>query len=477
MRRRVDHVRTRAAAIFCCACVFNSVCVAAVAADAKNVTELSMDLRDQGPPFRGWGTSLAWWARGIGDWPDDTLDRVVKLVTDPRDGLGLNVFRYNIGGGDDPSHHHMRRWGDVPGFKASDEAPYDWTADAAQRRVLLKLIKASSDPPIVEAFSNSPPWWMTISRCSAGAAGGGPNLAKKDESAFVGYLADVVQHYRDQWGVTFGSLSPMNEPDANWWTAGHDQEGLHVDRDQQARLIRLARRALDERGLRQTIVSATDAHATDDCLASLLSFDRDTLAALGRVNTHSYHGTKHVDVREAAAVRGKPLWQSETGPLDFVGTEHEKHMLVARRIVHDLNTLRPEVWCTWQIIDAPGWGVLHALKDKQDFQVTELFYTLATFTRNIRPGDRFIKLDRDDLVAAVSASRGEVILVLVNSRPEERTFRVALHGAQQIVNEIEATCASATADLERAPAELRDAVVTVSTPPASVTCVRVHAKL
>src|SRR4051794_19524006 len=178
-----DHIRLGAAAILCCACLFNRVCVAAAASDANNVTELTIDFREQGPPFRGWGTSLAWWAHGAGDWPDETLDRIVKLVTDPRDGLGLNVFRYNIGGGDDPSHHHMRRWGDVPGFKPSDDAPYDWNADAAQRRVLLKLIKASSDPAIVEAFSNSPPWWMTISRCCAGAAGGGPNLAEKDESA------------------------------------------------------------------------------------------------------------------------------------------------------------------------------------------------------------------------------------------------------------------------------------------------------
>jgi hypothetical protein len=72
---------------------------AATPATEPDVTALSIDLADVGQPFRGWGTSLAWWAHGVGAWPDEPLDRVVKLVTDPEHGLGLSVFRYNIGGG------------------------------------------------------------------------------------------------------------------------------------------------------------------------------------------------------------------------------------------------------------------------------------------------------------------------------------------------------------------------------------------
>jgi hypothetical protein len=442
---------------------------------AAQAVDVTVDPRDRGKPFRGWGTSLAWWANGVGDWPDESLDRVVKLVTDPHDGLGLSVFRYNIGGGDDPTHHHMRRWGDVPGFKPTADAPYDWNTNARQRRVLLKLIKASATRPTLEAFSNSAPWWMTISGCASGAADGGANLAQKNEPAFAAYLADVVRQYRDRYSVTFDSLAPMNEPDVNWWRAGHNQEGMHVGREQQARLIQLMRRALDERGMRDTIVSATDANSVDDCLASVLSFDADMLAALGRINTHSYSGNRHAELRAAAAERGKPLWQSESGPLNVRGSTFEKEMLMAQRIVRDINSLRPETWCTWQIIDVPGWGVLNPIRGvERDFRIGKKFYVLAPFTRYIRPGDRLVNLDREDVLVGVSEPRGEVAVVFVNTQRNDRSFRVSFKDAKPVGDVIAAVCTTETTDLAGTPAECHSGVLTVTTPAASVTAIRLR---
>src|SRR5215217_7464712 len=180
-----------------CLLLYLSLLSPVLAADVP-VTELPIDLRDQGKPYRGWGTSLAWWAHGAGGWKEETVDDLVHRIVDPKDGLGLTVFRYNIGGGDAADHRHMRRWGDVPGFKVSADAPYDWNADINQRRVLLKLIAAcrkNETPAIVEAFSNSAPWWMTISGCASGAADGGVNLSPEKEQAFADYLADVAKFY------------------------------------------------------------------------------------------------------------------------------------------------------------------------------------------------------------------------------------------------------------------------------------------
>jgi len=42
-------------------------------------------------------------------------------------GLGYNVFRYNIGGGENPAHDHMREYGDMPGFQPS-AGTWDWNA-------------------------------------------------------------------------------------------------------------------------------------------------------------------------------------------------------------------------------------------------------------------------------------------------------------------------------------------------------------
>jgi O-glycosyl hydrolase len=435
-------------------------------------TELAIDLRDQGRPFRGWGTSLAWWAHGVGDWPEATVDEIVRLVVDPADGVGLSVFRYNIGGGDHPDHHHMRRWGDVPGFKPARDAPYDWDADAAQRRVLLKLVNAAGDDAIVEAFSNSPPWWMTVSGCVAGAADGGPNLKPEFERDFAAYLADVMRFYRDRHDLVFQSLEPFNEPDVDWWRAGKKQEGLHIPRAQQARLIRLTRQALDARGLRQTRVSAADANSIDDALATLLACDADTLAALGQVNTHSYHGGKRKELREAAAHRGKPLWQSESGPLNVRGTQYEQLMTMAQRIVRDINQLRPEVWCTWQFIDGGPWGCLHADVQRKTVRVAKWFAVLATFARGIRPGDRFVHVESDRVVCAVSPARREVTLVLVNRDKAPHTFRLTLRGGCGVppAASTAAVRTSANEDLvPLAPVQIRNGVLEMLAPAESVT--------
>ena len=393
-----------------------------------STTEVSIDLGDHGFLFRGWGTSLAWWAKGIGDWPDKTLDPVVHLIVDSKDGLGLNVFRYNIGGGDQPGHHHMRRWADVPGYRSAADTAYDWNADSAQRRVLMKLVKASADRTVVEAFSNSAPWWMTISGCVAGSTDGGPNLKPQSEQEFVNYLADVVQHLTGKDGLVFNSLEPFNEPDVWWWKAGKDQEGMCVPRDQQARLIQLLRGALDRRQLRAVRVSATDANSIDDCVTGLRGFNAATLDALGQVNTHSYYGNARFELSRLASDDHKPAWISETGPLNVGGSDYEQIMAMAQRLVLDINQLRPEAWCMWQVVAGGPWGCLHEDQEQKSVSIGKAFYMYAAFTRHIRPGYRFFNLDSDSIVAAISAARNEITIVVVNSDAAPRVVRVKVRG-------------------------------------------------
>ena len=85
-------------------------------------------------------------------------------------------MRYNIGGGENPQYlppntPYLQYRAQVPGFLASSTAQYDWTQDANQRWVLQQGILKGVN--IQEAFSNSPPWWMTNSGSVTGAAGGG----------------------------------------------------------------------------------------------------------------------------------------------------------------------------------------------------------------------------------------------------------------------------------------------------------------
>ncbi|MBR5877444.1 MAG: hypothetical protein IKZ11_02645, partial [Alistipes sp.] len=122
--------------------------------------------------IEGWGSSLCWWAHMCGRWDDKKVDELLDLFIS-KDGLNMNIFRYNIGGGDDPAHAdgHMvtgkGKRAEMEGFKPSEDAPYDWSADPGQRNILLKINDKRKDA-VFEAFSNSAPYWMTISGCAAG---------------------------------------------------------------------------------------------------------------------------------------------------------------------------------------------------------------------------------------------------------------------------------------------------------------------
>lgn len=102
------------------------------------------------------------WANFVGGLPKDDFDYVVDLLFDPKKGLGMNIVRYNIGGGADLTFDtNLRPFGDIPGFKSGPDAPYDWSVDKRQRDVLFAARERGAN--IFEAFNNSPPCWMTLS--------------------------------------------------------------------------------------------------------------------------------------------------------------------------------------------------------------------------------------------------------------------------------------------------------------------------
>lgn len=402
--------------------------------NAPKVVDVAISYDASRPAFEAWGTSLCWWANDVGDWPDDKLDALLDVIVDPVDGLGYTVFRYNIGGGENPEHHHMERHKDMPGFRAGPDAAYDWSADANQRRVLRKLLKRAENP-IVEAFSNSPPYWMTISGCAAGNEAGKSNLRPGMYDAFADYLAEVAQHYREKNGITFRTIEPLNEPNANWWQRGKGQEGCHFDMAEQARIIRSLRKALDDRKLQAIEVSASDACNIDVCFGNMLSYNKRTLAALGQINTHSYWGVNRRDLRQFAAQRGKRLWQSESGPMDFRGDEMGAALFMAACITRDLDGLKPAAWIEWQVVSQGTWGCLHIDEKTHAFRRSPSFFAFSAFTRAIRPGDHLMDADPPEVVAAFSKARSEAVVVAANASKERRVYRCRLKGLERHASE------------------------------------------
>ncbi|EGF77399.1 hypothetical protein BATDEDRAFT_27557 [Batrachochytrium dendrobatidis JAM81] len=402
------------------------------------------------PPvkFKGWGTSLCWWANALGD-PSITIrdDIADALFSPPPRGLGLNVVRYNIGGGDDPAchkrqgaqPHHFRHGGDVPGWLPHDDGSCTRLVQSGSNQGLMEGLDTQADARqlwflhaaklrganIFEAFSNSPPWWMTHSGCTAGwdkacvktessSSRCSPknNLKEEYVDQFAMYLVRVMVAIKQLLGIEFQTLSPMNEPhpDACNWQAGNNQEGCNYDVNMQMKMIKATYAALQKHGLHAKI-SGCDETATAVQIDTWVALDDESKSYIGQINSHTYSAIDRVVLHRLAILSQKPLWMSE---MCYGGTDgkHDHQSMntplqLAESIALDLGTLQPECWVYWQAVEdeanakncAGNWGVIHAdmsptgqysLEQSNShhriWDRTKKYWAMAQFTHFIRPG-------------------------------------------------------------------------------------------
>ena len=364
--------------------------------------------------FEGWGTSLCWWANRVG-YSDKLTNLAVDAFFDQTKGLKLNIVRYNIGGGDDPSHRHITRSdSNMPGFaqpvrnadgsfEVDDDGivlyKYDWERDKNQMNVLTKLLKRNPDA-LVEVFSNSPPYFMTWSGCSSGGAGEhrGNNLRPEYIPVFAEFLADVVKHMREDLHMKLNSIDPFNEPSSNIWGAySNKQEGCNIgDNKVKSSLIVELDKALRKRNVRDGIMLAVaDETSIDLAIDTFKALSPEAKKVTDRINTHTYGGSRRAELQAFAKEQKKHLWMSEVDGIGTVGGQAAGDMgsplWLASRIITDVNGMMPSAWVIC-----------------------------------IRPGDRIIASSPSTL-AAWNRESGRIVVVAVNGNAEERpmTFDLA----------------------------------------------------
>ncbi len=399
--------------------------------------------------FQGWGTSLCWWANRIGA-DDDMTEQAAKLFFSD-EGLSLDIARFNIGGGDDPEHKHITRSdsnmpGYATGFDEDGNIVYDWTADANQRNVALAALQANPDL-YVAGFSNSPPYFMTNSGCSSGAADANSNNLKDDQyENFAKYLADVTKYLKENDGIDIRCMDPMNEPDTNYWGMNSNkQEGCHFDAgDSQSKILVATRNALDDAGLDGVSVVGTDETSIDKAVANYNKLTAEAQEAVDRIDTHTYGGSQRAQLKQTAAAAGKNLWMSEVdGNWDMFG--------IADRIITDMNGMQPTAWIIWNIVDrhrdinsnaysvgSSGtlyeknmpfdpdgaiYGVGLGNWDTKKIELMQKYYGFGQFTRYIKPGMTIIGSAANTL-AAYDKKSGEIVIVALNKEnaDKEATF-------------------------------------------------------
>ena len=410
-----------------------------------------------GTRFDGWGTALAWFAEVTGGWPDADRQRLADLLYTP-EGLGWSIARFNIGGGNAAGvTPYLRPGAAVPGlwrlppgmtgrdWNPGEEAMWDWSADANQCW-WLDAVRGRVRTPIFEAFSNSPPWFMTVSgRVSGAEKGSDDNLQPGREALFASYLVRSVAELERRHHIVFRTLSPVNEPNTDYWFAANRQEGSHWSPARQAAMIDATATALAARGLK-TVVSAPDETNSHMLLQDWAAYPAATRGRIGQINLHSYGTLHQTAVRDLARAAHIRLWMSENDtpldkdPEDFAGMASA--LALAEHIVLDLKRLEPAAWVFWQAVEdlsardgvkGSNWGLIKAdlraaASGPHPLHITAKYWVMAQFSRYVRPGYRLVAVDDLDTVGALSPNGRTVVLVHVNGGLNPRRLTIPLRG-------------------------------------------------
>ncbi len=376
-------------------------------------------------PFEGWGVSLCWWANMCGKWSDANIDQIVDWLVSPT-GLNYSIFRYNIGGGDDPLNrnctlHHMGSGkglrAEMEGFKDSASADYNWSRDAAQRKIMLK-IKEKRPDAVFEAFSNSAPYYMTFSGCCAGnTSASSDNLKPQYYSDFAQYLVDVCKFYKDSFNLEFKTLEPFNEPVTSFWGANGGQEGCHFETASQIQFLKVLAPKLKASGL-NTVISASDETSVDQAVTDLKTFATDgtALGLIGQVNTHTYSASNmaRTNLRALSTAYHLPLWMSEVGS---GGSGIGGNLSMVQKLMDDIRYIQPEAWVDWQYMEENNdqWCLIKGVFSTQTYQRVKNYYVRQQLSRYIRKGSRFISIPNDQMLAALNPSGDSLILVTLNN--------------------------------------------------------------
>ncbi len=457
-------------AIFVLWCASTEILLAQSVSESEiNSTPITIkiDPSYQHPAFEGWGTSLVWFANATGGYPEEIRQKLVNMVFGT-DGLRLNIARYNIGGGNAPDVRtdYMKLgatmegfWKAPPGTTQQDKDwwnpdnpnHWNWNADANQRWWLEQIKDKVS---IWEAFSNSPPWFQTISGYVSGGFDPSIDQIRSDKLGdFARYLLGVVHFLEENYQIKFRTIEPFNEANTSYWGTqlgedgqpiGGRQEGAHAGPELQQEIILALQDTLENTDYDHLFIAAMDETNPETFRNNWNSYNPVAKSAVGQLNVHTYGTESRTSVRDIAKAENKTLWMSEVegsfhSPTSY--TSMEPGLGIATRMIHDLRELEPAAWVLWQPIEdtnpqldnGGNWGSIHipfncTASDTLEtcpIRTNTKFDTIRQFTHYIRPGDQVIKVN-DPNSLAVSTARNSLSLIHVNNEASSYDITIDL---------------------------------------------------
>ncbi len=371
-------------------------------------TRIKFDKLSVEQEITGWGTSSCWWGQIAG--ASENAEEITKLLFS-EEGLGLNVFRYNVGAGEreNPnSRLDKKSWRSSESFlvynEETDEYEYDWNQDAAARKI-LELALSYGCVDTVVLFANSPHYSMTVSgQASGGFTDNQSNLRKDCYDDFVDYFLDITEHFIEM-GVPVKYISPINEPQWAWGGSWVGQEGCHYEIPEVIELAKMFAAEIKERDLDVKLSMAESGQVGDhamDC-ADLLMAEDDVAEVMGTYAYHSYW-TNDVHLKKAFGdylQKQYPLMEVEMSEWCELPCEHtidsiEAGLIMARTISEDMALTGCNSWSSWVGVNEGGEyadSMIGANFDCSEYEISKRYYAMGHYSKFIPVGSHMVDFD------------------------------------------------------------------------------------
>lgn len=402
--------------------------------------------------FKSIGASGAWWAQIVGGWNhiDDesgkpVRDRIAELLYNKETGIGMGVYRYNIGGG---GKHSGKGEYSQPAratecFEISPNE-YDWNRDENAVYMMKKCVENGADEVIF--FVNSP-----IERLTKNGLAHNKkhqlfheNIAKKNYGAFAKYCLDVTEHFIND-GIPVKYLSPVNEP---IWVWNGGQEGCFYRPRSVKNVFKVFVNELDKRdslkNLKLSGAESGDLRWFNKSYTRQLLKDKNVRKRLDGVDVHSYCLPLPLPITipflndRLGFVKRFRKWMDKKYPDVNIIMSEWTHMqggrdygmdsalVTATTMYEDFTLLNAVSWQHWIAVSEVDYcdGLIYINLDNKTFEITKRYYVTGNFSKYIKGGSKRIEVSSDDKNVLMVAFKNddETVIILINNTEDEKEF-------------------------------------------------------
>ena len=399
--------------------------------------------------LKGFGTSACWWSQYCAD--ETVAEEIAELLYGDS-GLGLNIYRYNIGGGTDPENCRVTNpWRVTESFykydREKEEGEYDFTADKIAVSMMKRCLdKGNVDTLIV--FANSPHYAHT----STGQASGSLmyhtcNLPMSNYRKFVDYFLTCTQALIDM-GFPVKYVSPINEPQWKWGGSYVWQEGCHYETEEMVAVYHIFAEEILKRGMNVKLYGPETGEMmglTPEYIKAITA-DETIMKVMDIFAYHSYHDDNNPKIRldfKKEIVEKYPQFRFDMSEwCELPNKSHTKNfkgaLITARIIGQDLAYAGAESWTSWVAVnqfsikeDGNDFSdaTITATNDFGEWYIARRYWGFAHFAKFIPVGSvcldngYFPDENNDFNVFSFLTPDGETVTVVVNEG-DEREIKI-----------------------------------------------------